>query len=153
MQQVRFSDLQKHKSERIISSTFGSWKGILLQYVGELSALESRRDVKLKVRIIWKSVLTFQRITCLDSETMEYSDIHLGLSRGRLWAQLRRRLPFYRKFFLRNKAPLSFYVKINVCSVGVKQFGFNWSDLKKLLQAIFQWNTLSRFDFTPSAML
>ena len=120
VRRVRISNLQKHKSERIISSTFGSWKGILLQYAGELSALESRRDVKLKVRIIWKSVLTFQRITCLDSGTMEYSDRHLGLSHGRLWAQLRRRLRFYRKFILHDNAPLSFYVKINVCSVGVK---------------------------------
>ena len=115
MRQVRFSNLQKHKSERKIASTFGSWKGILLQRLGKLSALGSPRDVKLKVRLIQKIVLTFQRVTCLDSETMEYGDIHLVLSHGRLWAQLRRRSPFYRKFFLHDKVPLSFYLKISVC--------------------------------------
>jgi len=50
--------------------------------------------------ILFGRVFSLSRVTCLGSETMKYSDIHLGLSHCRLWAQLRRRSPFYRKFFL-----------------------------------------------------
>jgi len=110
VRQVLFSNLQKHKIERKISSIYGYWKGILLQCVGELSVLESPRDVKLKVHLIRKSVLTFQShmLGFWDNEVQWYTSRTFPLQTlGSTTAEI--------SFLQKVLSPLLFYVKISVC--------------------------------------